>query len=85
MSQVAQKKHKYPLVEITWNDSSSSTGWQSKPETALLQCWSAGYLVHRSRQAVVIALNCSSEQSANSFGDTMTIPARCVKRIRRLK
>lgn len=80
-----RKKVKYPLVEVAWYDSASQTGWQKTPETSLLACWTAGYLVHRDKRSVVIALNCSCEHSSNSFGDTMTIPARVVKRVRRLK
>ena len=85
MSQSTNKKHKYPLIEVTWHDSSSTTGWQTKPETELLECFTAGYLVHRNKRSIVVALNSSSKNSANSFGDTMTIPASCVKRLRRLR
>lgn len=81
----SRKKQNFPLVEISWLDSSSFTGWQSKPESALLECWSAGYLVHKDKNSIVIALNCSSKASNNAFGDTMTIPRKVVTKIRRLK
>lgn len=81
----SQKKHNFPLVEVEWVDSSSDSGWKSKVDTRLLTCWSAGYLVHKDKEATVIALNASSTLSANSHGDTMTIPTKVVKRIRKLK
>ena len=73
------------MVEVSWHDSSSAAGWQKEPETALLECWTAGYLVHRDNKSVVVALNCSSERSSSGFGDTMTIPSSCVKKIRKLR
>ncbi len=79
------KKHKYPLVEVSWEDSSSFTGWQQAPERTPLRCWSAGYLVHRDKRSLVIALNCSSAESSNKFGDTMTIPASVVRSCRKLR
>lgn len=75
----------YPLVEVSWADSSSQTGWQRAPETDVLDCWTAGYLIHRDRNSIVVALNCSSEHSSNAFGDTMTIPASVVRKVRRLR
>lgn len=81
----SQKKKSYPLVEVTWADSSSTTGWQREVDTVPLTCWSAGYLVHKDKTSVVVALNASSNLSRNSFGDTIVIPAAVVKNIRKLK
>ncbi len=81
----SKKKCNYPLVEVTWLDSSSYTGWQKAPATAPLECYSAGYLVHRDRVSMVVALNAAGSESNSLFGDTITIPARVVRRVRRLK
>lgn len=80
-----RKKKNYPLVEVEWVDSSSDTGWRREVGTELLVCWSAGYLVHRDERSTVVALNCSSQGSVNSCGDTIIIPSVCVQKVRRLK
>lgn len=75
------------LVEVTWLDSSSCSGWHAMNEipTKPLECRSAGYLVHKSRSSLVVALSASEARSRHGFGDTITIPRACVKKIRRLK
>ena len=83
--QQAKKKQNFPLVEVTWQDSSSDSGWKREVNSELLTCWSAGYLVHKDNRSVVVALNTASTGSANSHGDTMVIPRRCVQKIRRLR
>lgn len=80
-----QKKVNYPLVEVTWVDSSSTSGWQHEISVEPLTCYSAGYLIHRSRKSLVIAQNRGGENCNYRFGDTVTIPASCVKKTRRLK
>lgn len=81
----AKKKYKFPLVEVQWIDSSSASGWQEEIQRHALTCWSAGYLLHRDRKTTVVALSCSSAESANGHGDAITIPTVCVQRVRRLK
>jgi hypothetical protein len=80
-----KKKHQYPIVEVEWVDSSSYPGWQKAPEKEPITCWTAGYLVHKDKVSLVIALSSSSEESINSFGDTITIPTSVVKKIRKVK
>ena len=81
----AAKKHNYPIVEVSWQDSSSDDHWQTTVDTRILDCWTAGYLVHRDKKVIVIALNCASVHSNNCCGHTMTIPMKVVTKIRRLK
>lgn len=75
----------YPLVEVTWVDSTGTPGWQREIQVKPLVCHTAGYLMRSSRNSVVVALSVSEERSANTCADTMTIPRGSVKRIRRLK
>ena len=75
----------YPLVEVTWVDSSETSGWQQDIITKPLVCMTAGYMVHSGRRSVVVAMNRSEKRSAHSFGTAMTIPRGCVKRVRRLR
>ena len=81
----AAKKQNYHVVEVSWQDSSSDDRWQSAVDTRILDCWTAGYLVHRDKKVVVIALNCASVHSNNACGHTMTIPMAVVSKITRLK
>ena len=72
------------LVEIHWIDSCSTQGWlgDDQPDGKPLECRSVGYLVKRSKTGVVVCQNVS-EQGAT--GQWMTIPASCIRRVRRLK
>ena len=76
--------NKPKLVEVEWVDSSSTPGWQSEIQKTPLTCYSAGYLIHKDKKGVVVALNRSPEALKN-FGDTMTIPACCIIKIRNLR
>lgn len=80
-----RKKCNFPLVEVCWNDSSTDSGWKREVNDKLLTCWTAGYLVSKSERSVVVALNCASKESANTHGDTMVIPKKCVLKIRKLR
>jgi len=82
---MAEKKVKTPLVEVEWVDSASTDGWHAHPPEGVLTCWSCGYLVSKDKSTIVLALNCSEEQSNNSFGNFMSIPTVAVVKIRKLK
>lgn len=82
------RKYKFPLVEVTWVDSSTINGWRSELSLdmkAPLTCWSAGYLLHKDNRSVVVALNVTSVTSANDYGDAIVIPRANVKKIRQLR
>jgi hypothetical protein len=75
------KKQKFSLVEVEWLDSSFNGGWRSHdtystPET----CRTVGYLTHKDKDVVNVSMNVSPEQR----GETMAIPKKMVKRIRKL-
>lgn len=79
------KAKNYPLVEVEWLDASSVQGWQQHIQQQPLTNWSAGYLIHKDRESVVVALSCSGKQSMNAYGDAITIPAKIVTKIRHLR
>ena len=72
------------LVEVHWTDSYTMHGWRGdeQPDGEPLECRSVGYLVKRSKKVVVVCQNVSEQ---GSTGDWMTIPASCIRRVRRLK
>lgn len=78
-------KPAYPLVEVTWIDAVSTMGWRLAPMTEPTTCWTAGYLVAKNKKSVVVALCAATADAVFPFGDTITIPIGCVKKIRRLK
>lgn len=79
------EKPSFPLVEVEWIDAMSTVGWQSTPVKTPTTVWSAGYLVDKNRQSLVIALCAAPFHAAFAFGDTITIPLGCVKKVRRLR
>lgn len=82
-----KKKHAFPLVEVRWEDSTTTSGWRPDVEDIRepLTCWSAGYLIENTKRSVIVALNASAENSRNGFGDCITIPRACVREIRKLR
>jgi hypothetical protein len=72
-------------VEVDWIDSGERSGWgsaQTHRGSGPIQCRTAGYLLKRDKQTIVIVLNTNAE---GQVGESITIPASCVKKVRRLK
>lgn len=79
------------LVIVEWLDSHAGKGWQSKEQldsaAQIVVCKSVGFLYHRDRICTVIVPHLS-DVSEESFGfglGDMSIPAKAILRIRRLK
>jgi hypothetical protein len=73
------------LVLIEWEDSHHRPGWTtSQPETKPLICKSVGWLVSESKEAKVLSANMTDEEDPQRCGD-MTIPQRCIRRVKRLR
>ena len=85
MSDTRVKKHRYEKVEIEWEDSCATNGWHQYPTTTPTKCWTTGYLVYSDKRVMTIALNASSNESVNNFGDTITVPKVNVLKVRKLK
>ncbi len=73
------------LVEVDWEDSTSTGGWMDPDVHQRYgkerSCRSAGYVLARTKTEVVIAQSMSCGGKVN---DTISIPAACVRRVRRL-
>ena len=75
---------KLPLLLIEWKDSHHRPGWTTdKAEASPLVCRSVGWLVSETKEAKVLSPNVTSEDEMQRCGD-MTIPQRCIRRIKRL-
>lgn len=79
-----KKLSRFPLVLIEWEDSHHRPGWTAEaPEAKPLLCRSVGWLVSETKTAKVLAANVTDEEEQQRCGD-MTIPQRCIRRIKRL-
>lgn len=79
---------RYPMVEVHWADSSFFGGWERRKAVVKqlaakdLTCVSAGYLLHESKDRLVLGLSLSASGNAC---DLMLIPRSAITRVRRLK
>ena len=70
-------------VEITWSDTSASTGWYHRESLATQKCVvckSIGYLVHKDKERVVLSGMMGDEE----FNSIQYIPKGCIKEIRQI-
>lgn len=73
---------------VTWEDSASTGGWHHSSDVNRVPmiCETTGYVVSRDAKSIVMALNAAVSKDSNSnHGDYITIPARAVLKIRRIK
>ena len=76
---------KLQLVEVEWTDAQIGGGWNTRERYAdkgIAKCRTAGYLLVRDKRSITIMQNVCDD---GTVSDSMTIPAGCVKRVRRLK
>lgn len=78
--------NKYPLVEITWEDSRQpSVGWEFVKEADIpdiCECKTVGYIVKQTKRKMVVAQSIGDLQSKKmQVNGLTTIPMRCVSRI----
>ena len=72
-------------VEVDWIDSATRKGWGSAADhrgSGPMRCRTTGYLLKRDKHSVVLVQNTDAD---GHVGDSMTIPASCVKKVWRLK
>ena len=82
-------KRKYEIVEVEWLDSIGQDAWQdldelldtAKKPNRMMQ-YTAGYLVKKTRNYVIVTLAHSDTDSAGTIGHTMQIPLGVVQKIR---
>ena len=72
------------LAMIEWEDSAGYSGWHQLDPwlDSISKCVTIGLLCKEDERQVVIAL---SKSNSGNFGDTISIPKSCIKRIRYLK
>ncbi len=70
-------------VEVEWEDAASSGGWATKESYMLspVICKTTGYLLQKNKKYLVVV---QSEDQNGKVNDAITIPMKCVKKIRRL-
>lgn len=76
-------KAKLNLVLIEWVDSIGSSGWKHDFEQSDMRCVSAGHLIEKTKDRIIIAMNKSLH--ADGYGDYMEIPLCAVTKITKLK
>ena len=79
------KKKRYPLVEVTWRDSASNHGWYKEdefPEASLVEVKTMGYLIRRNARELAMAQSVSEH---GKFNEIWVVPAKSVRRVRRLR
>lgn len=78
----------YPIVEVWWDDATNlSMGWKDKKEFdkdagKMEMVLSVGFLVHESKDHIVVAMDLDREGQHNQRGQ---IPRAMIKRIKVLK
>lgn len=73
------------ILEVEWDDSATLSRWgyeKEHTESSVAKCRSVGYLIERNEKHIVLALNASDE--TGRVGDTISIPAACVRKVRRI-
>ena len=74
-----------PIVEVTWADHTSRSGWRSLKDArtaSLSECRDVGRLVARTKAQVILAGMVCADGDVNSL---LQIPGRWVQKIRRLR
>ena len=85
---MAKKQKNYKLVEVEWEDSATTIGWQSikrglKYTSSL--CRTAGYLLQKNKSGVKIALSLGMDDGQGSMSEMMIIPKSAIRKITLLK
>jgi hypothetical protein len=73
------------IVEIEWVDSATTRGWGAREMflgTGIAVCRTVGYVLeHTKKQIVVVQSICID---TGNYADSIAIPTRCIKRLRRI-
>jgi len=82
-------KTKYQVHEVTWWDSCSAAGWQSKEEVGdfnakPMECRTVGVLVAEDKNHITMALSVCPE-SRKEFADVIQIPKVAIQSRRKIR
>jgi hypothetical protein len=74
---------KYPRVTVIWDDACSSDPWQEadKIDPSPKRCYTTGYMIKRTKDAIVISHTVSDDGDACCV---ITIPVKMAKVIRKV-
>jgi len=73
------------ILEIEWEDTATAPGWRTQKyleRATPCFCKTVGYFVKQSKNSITLAKSVNDDDSDGL--DAQTIPAGCVKRVRRL-
>lgn len=74
---------RYPIYRVMWQDSAAWLGWKpDEGDPVPAECESAGFLVRRNRQHIVLALSIDNH---GRLGDCIAIPRSVVRSMERWK
>jgi hypothetical protein len=66
-----KEKPRFKTVVVRWRDAAFNKGWKEAHEATLVDCWTSGFLIHRDKKVVKVALSMSDE---GMYGEVMVIP-----------
>ena len=71
------------IVSVEWVDSTSRPGWNSLDTEADLRVISVGFLIHETKERVVLAKSIAlgNPRDVHSYHSQMHIPTCCIKRL----
>lgn len=73
------------IVEVEWVDSASTGGWGHPDafiKSGLARCRTVGYVLERTKDHIVVVQNVGDD--TGRVGESMAIPASCIRSVRRL-
>jgi hypothetical protein len=75
----------FDFVEVEWDDAESAQGWENFSEIQMSEALvvTRGWLVHRTRKHILLAMSISYDSQAedHSFNNRIQIPRGMVKRM----
>jgi len=79
------------IVKVDWIDSATNNSWLSRQaidnllEDGLAECQTVGFLVHKTKKMVSIALSRATSDKFVPYADVMSIPRVSITKIKVLK
>ena len=75
---------KLEMVHVDWVDSMSNNGWAT-PDNKVAQCSTVGFLVHKDKECLTVALNHCYDPNSVRWGHAINIPACAVTKLRKIR
>lgn len=72
-------------VSVLWVDSASKVGWQDAGDhLGPVKIETIGFLVHKNKTQVQVALSRAIENSGAEYADVIAIPTGCIRNMRKI-